>query len=137
MGFIQRGAEEVFRNVLREVRAREDLENQNIRPTFDPREHREYLKEAAGDRKSSAYRQALQHHGFKWWPANTLPPMDGQPHKEGQWRHPRIGAFYPSDIVTLFPGGPESFDRWCREQKMLKSKNAPPKAERRKILARR
>lgn len=135
MRFIQRGAEEVFRNVLREVRAREDMAQSELRPTFDPKEHRAYLKEQAGDRKSRAYHKALHHHGFVWTASHLLPPMDGRPHTEGQWRHPKIGAFYPSDIVTLFPAGPESFDRWCREQKMLKSKKAPPKDERRKILA--
>lgn len=135
MGFIEESARDTFRRVLREVKAHEDMAESELRPGFDPRQHKEYLAEAAQGRKSEQYRKALHHHGFAWTPRWKLPPLDGRPHQEGMWRHKVIGGFYPSDLTTLFPGGPEQFDRWCREQKMLKSARTPPKDERRKILA--
>lgn len=134
MGFIDGAAAEAFHKVVEEVRAREDLAD--LRPAFDPREHADYVARESDGRKAEAYETALRYHGFAWTPRRRLPPMDGRPHKEGMWRHKTIGGFYPSDLTSLFAGGPEQFDKWVREQKLLKSA-AVPKPELRKILARR
>lgn len=89
-------------------------------PKFDPQTHCEMLSDAIQGRRIEDFRQVLEAQGFRFIPAKALPrTSDGQRPKEGQWRNSRMGfGFTDSDVLGMFPKGPEEFHTWMEDQRL-------------------
>jgi hypothetical protein len=89
-------------------------------------QQREFLEEQAGGRTDEPYRRALIHHGFRWWSVEQLRKLPGAIGKlEGEWRSEKLKlAFTAQDLASSFPTGPESLDRYLRDQKMVRAVTA-------------
>jgi hypothetical protein len=89
-------------------------------PRFDPILRREVQADAIAGRKIDDYHRALESQGFMFWSPERLPPLrDGRVRTEGEWRNRRLRmGFTDSDILTMFPGGPQEFFEWCNAQKL-------------------
>lgn len=140
MGFIDEAADKAYRATMDRVASKLDYGYEDPRPALDTKQQREFLEEASQGKNDEPYRQALEHHGFKWYPLEKLALMPGTTLKtEGEWRNDRLKlAYTPRDLTTGFPQGPEQFDRYLREEKMRLqvSKGRVSKADFRKRIAR-
>ena len=124
MGFLDRRADADLGAALERIKAGTDFGEGDPRPEIDAQQRRELMDEQAGGRTDAAYHQALTYHGFVWWPLLKLrEQLPGATLKqEGEWRHAKMKlAFTPSDMVSSFPGGPEAFDRYIRDQKLARA----------------
>jgi len=113
-----------------------------VKKRIDPKEVRSVEAEKAEGRDRDAnyvWQQVMEYHGFRWFAPQRMNQVFGpevyipkivadvgavvhtvRPHEEGMWRReakPRM-SFRVSDLVSLFPQGPASFDEWMRGEKM-------------------
>lgn len=113
------GAE--FRATLERMTSGTDHGISVTQPSFDPALHRDVTADAVAGRKIDDFKQALEALGFLFWPANKLLPYaDGTPHAEGEWRcggPPRM-AFTVTDVLSMFPGGPQELHEWVTDQRL-------------------
>lgn len=141
MSFIVNAATAAFEATVDRIRRNEDFSKLNPRPAIDEKQRAELLADQCQGRTDELYRQCLTYHGFKWFEVQQLPMLEGGVYRrEGEWRH--IGlriAFTPTELASSFPGGPESLDRYIRDEKgKLKAARARiPKSEVRRFLNRR
>jgi len=107
---------------LARMREGTDFGQTALRPAYDAREWRERDEAARAGRRPESYRQALEYHGFVYWPPHLLPPdPHGRPRTEGLWRHKGLRfALGETQVARDFPGGPEQLDQWLRDQKKAK-----------------
>lgn len=108
-----------FRETVARLVEGKDHGQVNPQPAFDPKQAKEFRAEAIHGRKEDAYVQALEFHGFRFWPDLELARAGGAPTGQGLWRHPDRRyelAFTPDDLMAMFTN-PEHFDRWVRAHK--------------------
>lgn len=112
-----------FAATLNRIKEGKDMENP--KPDFDPALAREHKLAAMGGRNPDTFEQALRYHHFFFVPAHKLTVLPGsQVPTEGMWYHRGLRfAFSPSSLAMEFPGGPESFDQFIRQQKQLTIQN--------------
>lgn len=140
MPFIEEAAVGAFQATMERIESKLDYGYENPRPELDVKQQREFLEEQSQGKGDEPYRQALEYHGFKWYPLEKLALMPGTTLKtEGEWRSDRLKlAFTPRDLTTGFPQGPEQFDRHIREEIMRRqvAKGRVSKGDFRKRIAR-
>lgn len=92
-----------------------------LRPDFDPRLDRDVRSDAVKGRKIQDYKVALEAIGFRYTPADKLPPYRDQFfrivgfHAEGEWRFERMRlAFTDREILQRF-ASPEEFVTWMEK----------------------
>ena len=120
MGFIQYAADAAADLAVQRVRDNKDHGLFNPRPEVDRKQQAELLEAQRGGRTDEIYRQCLEYHGFVWLTVEQLPMLEGGVYREeGEWRHAKLKlAFTPGDLAAHFPAGPESLDRFIRDQKL-------------------
>lgn len=94
--------------------------DENPRPTFDPKQHKEVVEDFTrrGGFKADDFKTVLEHYGFRWYEAPQCPRLsDGTRPKEGQWRSQKFEmAFTNNDLLASFQAGPQEFHAWIQEQ---------------------
>lgn len=142
MGFIERAAEGQFQMTADRIRQGKDYgTNYDPRPEIDLKQRAEFLEEARGNRTDEPYRQCLEYYGFRFYEVRELPMLEGGVYREeGEWRHLTMKlAFTPTDIASSFPAGPESLDRYMKDEILSRKVRAGkvPKSELRRQRKRR
>ena len=134
MSFVVDAAQGALDLSLDRIRRGADHGEFNPRPEIDPKQQAEFLDEQRGGRTDEAYQQCLRYHGFKWFDVQQLPMLEGGVNRrEGEWRHRKLTlAFTPTDLASGFPAGPESLDKYIRDE-ILKAKVAAGRAEKRDL----
>ncbi len=136
---------------MERIRDGADHGSQVQRPQFDPRERAELLRRASDGKSPEAMRRVLEHHGFRFYPAELVAeaalmagtemvtaPGEAAPEVEGQWRHTGLRlALTPSDLVANYASH-EDLDRWVKREKLERrlTRARVGKAERRLVVAR-
>jgi len=119
VGFIEKAATGAYEATMDRVVTKLDYGVQDQRPGIDEQQRREFLAEHSDGKTDESFRQALSYHGFVWWPVERLALLPGPLKTEGEWRNDKLKlAYTPSDLTTGWPGGPEAFDRYIREEKL-------------------
>ena len=111
-----------FRASISRILDGKDAGLSNPRPDYDTVQAREFHDEMKQGRKEAAYVQALEAHGFRFFPDSALLARGVAPTGQGLWRHPRVlyqMAFTPDEVVANFDS-PEAFDKWVKEHKSTK-----------------
>lgn len=90
----------------------------NLRPSFDPKLHRDVVAETIRGRKIGDYRQALEAHGFRFYPPERLPRWNnGQQRTEGEWRSERTRLALTEQEVLMHET-PQKFWEWVEKVKL-------------------
>ena len=119
MGFVEQAARGAYEATMDRVVQKLDYGYENQRPAIDEKQRQEFLAEHGDGKSDEAFRQALSYHGFVWWPVERLALLPGPLKTEGEWRNDKLKlAYTPNDLTTGWPGGPEDFDRFLREEKL-------------------
>lgn len=122
MGFIETAARGSFEATMDRVTQKLDYGVTNPRPDIDEKQRQEFLAEHGDGKTDEAFHQALKYHGFVWWTLERLALLPGPLKTEGEWRNDKLKlAYTPSDLTTGWPGGPEAFDRFVREEKLKRA----------------
>lgn len=134
-----------FRETISRLAEGKDHGLVNPHPQFDPKQAAEFRAEVVHGRKEDAFVQALEFHGFQYWPPLEMARRGMMPTKDGLWFHPDRRyelAFTPEDLMGMYPN-PEAFDRWVRAHKKavdlrqeMAKRSAAERQEARIVIAR-
>jgi hypothetical protein len=118
VSFIVDAATGAFEQTVDRIRRNEDHGGFNPRPKLDEKQLAEFQAEQRQGRTDEPYRQCLTYHGFVWREVEQLPMLEGGVYRrEGEWRSAKLRlAFTPTDLASSFPTGPESLDRYIRDE---------------------
>lgn len=140
MGFLQQAAEQAFQESMQRVRAGIDHGSVDQMPGFDAKAELDLLKQQTDNRTDEPFRQALEYHGFVWWPlAKIRRARGGRTKTEGEWRSDRLRLAYTATDLPRSFRTPEEFDREIRDIIAARKVSAGrlPKAELRRMRSRR
>ena len=116
MGFIAHAAETAFQETVDRIKLGMDHGSVNQQPDFDPKQQADLIAQQTDNRTDERFRQALEYHGFVWWPLEKLRRLPwGRRKLEGEWRHQKLGLAYTATDLPRSFAGPEEFDREIRE----------------------
>jgi hypothetical protein len=92
-----------------------------LRPDFDPKLDADVAADAVRGRRIEDYKVALEALGFRYTPAERLPPYRDQWgrvvgfHTDGEWRCERLrAAFTDREVLRRF-ASPEEFVTWMEQ----------------------
>lgn len=116
MGKVVPFNEAEFAQTLDRIKSGKDMVRPQ--PGFDPKQHQELVAQSADGRKIEDFKQGLERGGFRYVPADRLPPFEnGRVQTEGLWKNDYIRKAMTSNEVLAWFKSPEELWTWTQLQR--------------------